>query len=206
MVVQLYNYNKTFSFELFIRNNKLNYLSKPMIIKVDEHIQLDKITMDDKSNLLKYLNNPAIHRNTLTIPSPYTENDADWWIMFVYLKEKEEKRLTNWVIRFDGKLIGGLGLLMKYPEEQNKDEFGYWLAEPFWNKGIMTKVVKAFSDFCFKELNYEQLEAPVFHYNHASARVLEKAGFKFIRVIKNLYEKDGKYEDALFYAKSKKDL
>lgn len=177
-----------------------------MVIKVDEHLQLDKITMDDKYNLLKYLNNPIVYKNTLTVPSPYTENDADWWIMFVYLKEKEEKRLTNWVIRMDGKLIGGLGLLLKYPGDKTKDEFGYWLAEPYWNKGIMTKVVKVFSDFCFNVLGYEVLEAPVFHYNHASARVLIKAGFKFVRDIKDVYEKDGKYEDAKLFVKTKKEL
>jgi [ribosomal protein S5]-alanine N-acetyltransferase len=177
-----------------------------MIIKVDENIQLDKITMEDKYSLIKYINHPTIYRNTLTIPYPYTENDADWWIMFVHLKEREEGKLTNWTIRMNGELIGGLGLLLKYPEVPGRDEFGYWLGEPFWNKGIMTKVVKAFSDFCFKELKYLQLEAPVFHYNNASAKVLTKAGFKFIMDIHNKYQKDGRYEDAKLYIKTYKDL
>jgi [ribosomal protein S5]-alanine N-acetyltransferase len=177
-----------------------------MVIRVDDHIQLDKIKTEDKTNLVKYISHPTIYKNTLTIPYPYTDNDADWWIMFVHLKEKEEGKLTNWTIRMDGELIGGLGLLVKYPEVPGRDEFGYWLGEPFWNKGIMTKVVTAFSDHCFKQLNYLQLEAPVFHYNTPSAKVLTKAGFKFVMDIKNRYEKDGKFEDAKLFVKTYKDI
>ncbi len=55
--------------------------------------------------------------------------------------------------------------------------FGYWLAEPFWGRGIMTAAAHACVDHVFADLPVVRLEAPVFAWNPASMRVLEKCGF-----------------------------
>ena len=49
-------------------------------IIVNEHISLTPFLKSDKPNLIRYLNDPVIYKNTLRIPSPYTEADADAWI------------------------------------------------------------------------------------------------------------------------------
>jgi RimJ/RimL family protein N-acetyltransferase len=58
---------------------------------------------------------------------------------------------------------------------------GYWLGEDFWGRGIMTEAVAAFIDFCFENFPLRRVSAEVFANNPASARVLEKAGFRFRR-------------------------
>ena len=84
-----------------------------------------------------------------------------------------------------------------------RDLFGYWLAEPYWGKGIMTEVVKAFTKYCFENENLYRLEATVFQYNSGSMRVLGKAGFEKEGCLKKAYLKNGEFIDGLLYAKIK---
>ena len=51
---------------------------------------------------------------------------------------------------------------------------GYWLAEPFWNKGIMSEVVSRFTDFAFEKFELNRIFAEPYTNNTASVRVLEK--------------------------------
>jgi len=56
-------------------------------------------------------------------------------------------------------------------------ELGFWLGEPFWNRGIMTEAVKAFTALSFESFDLVRIYARVFEWNPASARVLEKSGY-----------------------------
>lgn len=162
-----------------------------MIIKVNNEITLSQFNSDDKDFLVKYLNDIDIYKNTLKIPHPYTETDAEWWINFVEQDKKIFKRLNHFAIRNKNKdVIGGIGFHLKYGLNSLKDEIGYWLAKPYWNKGIMTEVVKKLIDLAFNVYNLKRLEAVIFIFNDASGRVLEKAGFHFEGVIKDFIEKD----------------
>ena len=177
-----------------------------MKIKVNEQIHLSPIHDSDKTNLVKYINHPEVANNTLTIPHPYHEADADFF--FNLIKEKKEKigKTSNWAIRnATDEFIGSIGLSRKdFDGNPHRDQFGYWLAEPYWGKGIMTEVVKSFSDYCFENENLHRLEATVFHYNPGSMRVLEKAGFEKEGNLKKAYFKNGNFLDGILYAKIKK--
>ena len=80
-------------------------------------------------------------------------------------------------------------------------ELGYWLAEPFWNKGIMTEVVSRFSDYAFEEFELNRIFAEPYTGNTASMRVLEKAGFVLEGTLRANVFKDGKVLDQFLYAK-----
>lgn len=149
-----------------------------MRIEISEDIILSGINKRDKSSLVKYLNDLDIYNNTSNIPHPYTAKDADRWIKHVKEKAKQTGRLLNFSVRDKNlNLIGGIGFHNKYGIKSHKDEIGYWLAKEFWNKGIMTRVVKKFCEIGFLENNLIRIEAVVFENNLASARVLEKNGF-----------------------------
>jgi RimJ/RimL family protein N-acetyltransferase len=172
-----------------------------MIIHVSEEIVLSQITKKDKPLLITHLNEIDIYKNTLNIPHPYTSKDADWWIKHVNDRKKEIGRLTNFAIRNNSlNLIGGIGFHIKYGIHSHKDEIGYWLSKNFWNKGIMTKVVEKICEIGLNEFNLIRIEATVFEFNIASAKVLEKCGFKMEGLLKNYIIKDGKVVDALLYA------
>ena len=90
----------------------------------------------------------------------------------------------------------------KFPNPYTKEnaELGYWLAEPFWGKGIITKAIKQIVDFGFKTYDITRIFARPFGTNIASQRVLEKSGFKFECKFEKTLLKNGEMLDELYYS------
>ena len=57
-------------------------------------------------------------------------------------------------------------------------EVGYWVARPYWNRGIATEALRLLIDYCFRQRGFCTLWADHFVDNHASARVMQKCGFR----------------------------
>jgi len=175
-----------------------------MKIEISPNICLSQITKEDKLSLLKYINDKDIYSNTLKIPFPYTEKDADDWISFVEFSKHETGVLKHWVIKNESdELIGGIGFHSKYGIHSHKDEIGYWLGKPFWNKGIMTDVVNKICSIGFTDFNLTRIEATVFTYNIPSKKVLKKAGFMLEGTLQKFYIKDSLFIDADIFARLK---
>jgi ribosomal-protein-alanine N-acetyltransferase len=80
---------------------------------------------------------------------------------------------------------------------------GYWLAEPFWGKGLMTETVSKFTDYVFEHFHLLRIYAEPYAGNTSSCRVLEKAGYAFEGRMRSSVIKDGKVQDQLLYARVK---
>ena len=158
---------------------------------------------EDAKSLAKNINNKKIYKNTLRIPYPYGLKDAKKWID-ENLKElkKENPSMVNFVININDEVAGSIGFDNL---ESHKAEIGYWLAEKYWNRGIMTQVVKLVTKFGFQGLKLKRIYVFAFLFNKASQRVLEKTGFKKEGILKNNVIKDGKIMDDYLYAKIKKE-
>ena len=78
----------------------------------------------------------------------------------------------------DDALIGGCGFDSFQVGKSHRAEVGYWLAKPLWGRGIMTAVVRRVCRHAFEEFGLVKITAHVFSHNPASARVLEKCGFR----------------------------
>ncbi len=175
------------------------------IIKINDHIELTDIRDTDRLQFVKYSNNKEHYDYTLHIPSPYTEADADWFINSCREAEQKHGRVVNFAIRTEGVLIGGIGIMLNEKQTaKHKAEIGYWLGKPFWGQGIMTEVVRGFSDY-WLDYGLLRLEATVFAPNLASKRVLEKAGFEIDGFCKKYHIKplDGLPKDAYLLSKVK---
>ena len=79
-------------------------------------------------------------------------------------------------------------------------EIGYWLAEPYWGRGIVTEAVQAVTAYALGTFDINRVEAGVFGWNAASARVLTKAGYSLEGTLRGAVTKDGATIDALMYA------
>jgi len=79
-------------------------------------------------------------------------------------------------------------------------EMGYWLAEPFWGKGIITQVVKRMADYAVGDLKMHRIFAEPYTTNSASERVLEKAGFSCEGLLRSSVFKNGKVLDQYLYS------
>jgi RimJ/RimL family protein N-acetyltransferase len=122
---------------------------------------------------MKHLNDREIYERTLHIPYPYTEADADKFTAVASDAAAHHGHPVNFAIRDEAeRLIGGCGFTGLVPG--HRAEFGYWLAKPYWGRGIMTDVVRAACEYAEAEWQLVRIMAHVFHFNTASARVLEK--------------------------------
>jgi ribosomal-protein-alanine N-acetyltransferase len=171
-----------------------------MRIAVNEQIYLSNFRSADKDALIQHLNDRGIYDRTLRIPFPYTDAAAEEWLALVVKITKQQGRAVHWAIRTDEALIGGCGLEGFQAGKSHRGEVGYWLAKPFWGRGIMTAVVQRACRHAFEELGLVKITAHVFAYNPASARVLEKCGFQEEGFLRKHFLKDGEFLDARLFA------
>ncbi len=174
-----------------------------MKLKINESYHISDIALTDKAAYLEHLKEKEIYNNTLAIPFPYTEEDADWWINHnIEATRAQDGRSVNWAIRrsSDDYLIGGIGFLGYKIGQSHTAELGYWLAKPFWGQNIMTEAVKAVTEYGFKELGLVRITANVFNFNERSAKVLQKSGYQYEATLRKHYKKDGKIFDGKSYA------
>ena len=151
----------------------------------------------DKESLLRYANNRNVWRNlTHRFPHPYTAEDAEGW--FSSLESVPEA--THWAIEVDGHAAGGVGVMLREGVHAKSAGFGYWLGEPYWGRGIMTEVVGKVVPFVVSHFRLVRLESPVFAWNPASMRVLEKCGFVCEGVARASLYKEGQIIDQMVYA------
>lgn len=168
-------------------------------IHVDERVHLSPTRETDKPAFLEYLNNKAIYDRTLRLPHPYIEEHAEQFLAFVAKNTKQHGHPMDFVVRDEtSKAIGGIGLHELIAG--HRGEIGYWLAQPFWGRGIMTAVVGSFCEFAVKKWGLVRITAHVFSFNQASARVVEKNGFACEGLLRKHHRKDGHFLDAKLYA------
>jgi [ribosomal protein S5]-alanine N-acetyltransferase len=177
-------------------------------IKVNEDISLTDVREGDQPSLIKYLNDEEVYANTLYIPYPYAQADADFFINLCRENEAEHGLTVNWAIRnTEGVMIGGIGRWMKSERgNMHKDEIGYWIAKPYRGKGLMTEVVKIFTDYWFQNSAVIRMEAVIFPQNKSSQRVVEKAGFEREAYCKHYHMKKGVPIDGIMYVRFKEEI
>src|SRR4029077_15847922 len=132
-------------------------------------------------------------------PHPYTADDANKFLQ----NATTAQPTTDFCIEVHGAAGGGIGIRLGQDVHRHTAEVGYWLAEDFWGRGIMSETVAAFTNFCFENFPLRRIYAEPFSNNPASARVLEKTSFVLEGRLRNNVIKDGKILDSLLYARTK---
>jgi RimJ/RimL family protein N-acetyltransferase len=152
---------------------------------------------EDAASIAKHADNRNIWLNVRDrFPHPYTVAHAEAWLAMVLSAEP----VTQFAIEVDGEAAGGVGLFLQEDVSRYTAEIGYWLGEAFWGRGVMTDVVRRFTDYAFATWDLNRIYANVFAWNEASVRVLEKAGYQFEGRQRSATVKDGRVVDNLMYA------
>jgi RimJ/RimL family protein N-acetyltransferase len=172
-----------------------------MLIKLG-NCEIRNYKINDTEALLKYANNRNVSINLRDgFPFPYTVQDAADWIDFTIHQEPQ----TNFAIATQ-ELIGGIGITLQGDVHRKSAEIGYWLGEPFWGRGIITKALLSMTNYAFSNFDLIRLYAYVFETNPASMKVLEKAGYKLEGRLRKSVIKDGQILDQMVYAILKEEL
>ena len=129
----------------------------------------------DAGPLVQLADNKKIWNNVRDyFPHPYTDTHAKEWLAL----NVGVTPVLNFVIEVDGQFAGSIGMVPKTDVYKCNMEIGYWLGEPFWQKGIATKSIALICDVIKNEHPHiHRIYAEVFETNKASMRALEKNGF-----------------------------
>jgi len=151
----------------------------------------------DLASLVKYANNYNIARFlTNQFPHPYTDEDGRKFISSV----SDNDPANVFAIEVNSEAAGAIGIFPQTDVHEKNAEIGYWLAEPFWGNGIITRAIEQTVEYGFKTFDITRIFARPFSTNLASHRVLEKAGFVCEARLKNALYKNGSYMDELIYS------
>jgi len=127
--------------------------------------------LDDAESIARHANNRKVWLALRdAFPHPYTIQDAHEFLQQAISAQPP----TLFCIEINGAAAGGIGIRLGQDVHRHTAEFGYWLAEEFWGRGIMTEAVGAFTDFCFDNFSLRRIYAEPFANNPASARVWKK--------------------------------
>ncbi len=151
----------------------------------------------DAESLIEYANNRKIWLNLRDIfPHPYSGQDARNWIDFALSQDPE----CNFAIAAGEEAIGGIGLTLGEDVHCQTAELGYWLGEPYWGRGIMSKAISSFTEYALTTFQLQRIFATPFASNQASRRILEKAGYFLEGILRKSVLKDGKIMNQALYA------
>jgi RimJ/RimL family protein N-acetyltransferase len=128
--------------------------------------------LGDAPNIARYLNDFAVAGNLSRVPYPYRLSDAKAWIRT--WRPDRPAAETGFTLELPGE--GAIGHVGFHPDAQGT-VIGYWLAQQFWNRGLMSEAVRAALDWYFATTDAQNLASGVFHFNRASLAVQKKLGF-----------------------------
>lgn len=161
--------------------------------------------LSDARDLATALSNKKIQDNLRDgLPYPYTEQDGKEFISAMLAANESDT--FAFAITVNGKAIGSIGAFRQTNIHNKTAELGYYIAEEYWGKGIITEAVKQLCDYVFSHTDIIRIYAEPFAYNIGSCRVLEKAGFQYEGTLRSNALKNGNVLDMKMYSKLKTEL
>lgn len=164
------------------------------------YISLQLWKPEDAGSLAVYFNNIHILNNLRDfVPNPYTEKDAEKFIS----DQIELSPVRNFAIYNEAEIVGGIGINLLEDVYKMNVELGYWVAEPFWGRGIATIAIGLMTQYAFEHFSINRIVAEVFEKNRASMRVLEKNGYYLETVRRKGILKNDLLSDDYIWVKQK---
>lgn len=167
--------------------------------------RIRKWELSDAKDLAAALSNRKVQDNLRDgLPYPYTEQDGKEFISAML--SADENETFAFAITVNNMVIGSIGIFRQGNIHRQTAELGYYIAEEYWGKGIMTEAVKQICEYVFANSDIIRIYAEPFAYNIASCRALEKAGFQYEGTLRGNAVKNGKVIDMKMYSLLKEEI
>lgn len=147
---------------------------------MNRDVTIRAITRGDASVLQQYASDERV-ASTCNVPYPYPEDGAVRWIETAIRGWDSGTRHTFTIVN-NGEFVGVVRLV-RGDAVTGTAELDYFVAVPFWNRGIATEAARQAVEYAFRELGLSTLTSRCLVRNPASARVLEKNGFRGTEIV-----------------------
>jgi RimJ/RimL family protein N-acetyltransferase len=139
---------------------------------------------------------------------------AEPWTRMTQAEEALEQALASYrdgsnlvfavELRETGEFIGNVNL-HRFFESNRRCEVGYAIASAHQGRGYATEALAAVIEYGFRALDINRFEADINPANEASARVLERLGFRREGLMRERWIIRGAKQDSAFYGLLKAD-
>lgn len=167
--------------------------SPTIFINNDYHLAVPN--SGDGAALVTHLNNENIVKWLSDgIPQPYHLSDIDDWLRICAAQEAHYNQPISFHIKQTATqtCVGGCSLHHLGDKGSLQPEIGYWLAEPFWQRGIATAAVAALCGYAREAFALNEVYAFILDGNIGSANVLLKNNFIYQKSTTDHLLKNGK--------------
>ncbi len=153
---------------------------RPENVLVTERIRLRRLNPADAPLLHELDSDPEVMRHiSKSVPTPF-EKILSEVLPRMLSWDRESPPQGFWPAHL---LAGGefIGWFHLRPEKisAGEMELGYRLKREYWGRGLATEGTRALIAAAFRDWGYPKLSARTLVGNHASRRVMEKAGLRF---------------------------
>ncbi|GBC41675.2 GNAT family N-acetyltransferase [Rhizophagus irregularis DAOM 181602=DAOM 197198] len=182
--------------------------------KATDKFHLSALKLTDIPQIVSLLgptniNSIDIHKNTSSLPNPYTLSDAEWFVNKCIVEYTKTLQCNIWAIRNSNEeFIGCIGLheilKEKYAVDDDQDkklfnesyEIGYYISSEYRGLGIVSAAANFIcNEIAFKELHLNYIIGMAFANNEQSHNVLKRCGFKFVKLLKDALKKGDEMRD-----------
>ena len=144
------------------------------IMKIEtERLLMRPYKLKDVDDIVVGLNDFDTAKN-LTVPFPYTKENAKEFLDFV--KQNKKDYYLAIVLKDSDKLIGGTSIEFK----DNKVKGGIWIGKKYQHQGFGTEVMKARAKYIFENLIFDKIENGYFDFNDNSWKMQQKLAMKLL--------------------------
>lgn len=176
-----------------------------MTIQVDERISLEFLEEMHAASLLNLVNNNRAYLREW-LPWVDAMQTVDHFTGYIRDTKKRAENGTDfgYAIVIDKNIVGRIGL--HHINHQNKiGEIGYWIADGWQGRGIITRCCTALIDHAFTTLGLNRIEIKCGVGNIKSRTIPEKLSFTLEGTLRQAEWLNGRFIDLYLYAMLKED-
>ncbi len=167
-------------------------------LDIGEDYTLREQRPSDVETFYQYYKNPLVGRYILA-SKPTSLSQARQEIQHCYELFYKKKGLYWAVCALpQDRIIGCIGLYINI--RHSRAEICYDLSAKYWQKGIMSRAVRAVLDYAFKNIQLTRIEANLVKENIASVALLKKMGFAHEGTLRQHRYYQGQFHDVEMYS------
>jgi ribosomal-protein-serine acetyltransferase len=152
-------------------------LKRPLQIRIDAETALCVPTEKDAEAIYQLIqtNNSYLRQWLPWIDFTQSIEDERAYIHSTLLQYQDNQSIT-FALWYQGQIVGSIGY---HPFDwlNRRVELGYWLAQSYQGKGLMTRACQTLITYAFSELKMNKVEIRCATGNTASAAIPQRLGF-----------------------------
>jgi ribosomal-protein-alanine N-acetyltransferase len=174
--------------------------SLPLVIET-QRLRLRPFAEGDVDDLWPHVSNHEVAK-TMAWAAHRDKAETLEWIRGRIEAWNQGKDLV-WAIEHEGRACGTVALIAISwtfrAWRVDRAELGYWIGQPLWGQGLMTEAATAVTRWGFETLGLHKITVGCIEGNHASKRIIEKLGYRYLSRLEDDAWRDGAWWNHLRY-------